>query len=383
MSSSKLSKPSRQHENTWRFLHKRLVEIPFSFEELFEPQVWQFLHNKAASLSTSVGYLVPCIIATTAFIASCGATISNNHHQAPMNLFILFVGPPTTGKSQAVKEAAVAPIVTIIENADLQNFLLEKCTSSALAKVLSDVGKGFVASPEIFDFLNKLLKSDDENATGDAQLFCELFSGERASYRYATEKIRYIEENTPFTIVGATQVPFAAKIISRMDQGHGLLDRFLVMFPSCFRPSMEDTAAAHHWLADQPVKNLTDIFLVMQEHYERRQTVYKFSDDANLLLTDLQKQHLQQINDALRDGLPTPKCKMADLVQRVSAALHIFNHFASELMAGRQPTPPPSRITARAVSSAEKLVNFADSQKQITTDVSIFILCPVYSYLTL
>ena len=139
---------------------------------------------------------------------------------------------------------------SLIDSEDIPNFLLDKATSKPLRKM----ARGFVVSPEVFDLLNKLLKSDDENATGDAQLLCELFSGERVSYRYASEKTRQIGCNVPFSIVGATQVPFAARLIARMDQGHGLLDRFLFIFPTCLRPSLQThRMLCHGWKANRLV----------------------------------------------------------------------------------------------------------------------------------
>ena len=164
-------------------------------------------------------------------------------------------------------------------------------------------------SPEVFDLLNKLLKSDDENATGDAQLLCELFSGERVSYRYASEKTREIGCNVPFSIVGATQVPFAARLIARMDQGHGLLDRFLFIFPTCLWPSLQDTEDALSWLESQPLKSLTDVFLEMFEYHGNRKVVYKFTDSAKSLLNDLQSQEIHDINETTKEGNPPPKCK--------------------------------------------------------------------------
>ena len=176
---SKLSKITKQHEKTWGLLHKRLMEMEFNFQQLFNDNVWEFLQKKAASLSTSVGYLVPCILTSTAFVASTGSLISHKQHEIPFNLYFISVGPPSTGKSQALKEGANLPISSLIDSEDIPNFLLDKATSSGLAKTVVDNGKGFVVSPEVFDLLNKLLKSDDENANGDAQLLCELFSGER------------------------------------------------------------------------------------------------------------------------------------------------------------------------------------------------------------
>ena len=78
-------------------------------------------------------------------------------------------------------------------------------------------------------------------------LLCKLFSGESATYHFATETARDIEPNTTFCLLGTTQLQNAAKIIYRMDQGHGLLDRFLVAIPLALRPTPEqlDQACGH------------------------------------------------------------------------------------------------------------------------------------------
>ena len=73
---SKFSKITKQHKKTWSLLHKRPMEMEFNFQELFNNNVWEFLQKKAVSLSTSVGYLVPCILTLMAFVASTG-TISH------------------------------------------------------------------------------------------------------------------------------------------------------------------------------------------------------------------------------------------------------------------------------------------------------------------
>ena len=100
MACSKLSKITKQHEKTRSLLHKRFVEMEFNFHELFNDNVWEFLQKKAASLSTSAGYLVPCILTSTAFVASTGSLISYKQYEIPVNLYFIFVCPPSTGKSR-------------------------------------------------------------------------------------------------------------------------------------------------------------------------------------------------------------------------------------------------------------------------------------------
>ena len=98
---------------------------------------------------------------------------------------------------------------------DWANTIIEKCTSSALVKSIADNKKAFIVSAEVFEVLNKLLKSDEDNATGDVQVLCELFSGESSSYRFATECTREIPANVPFSIIGSTQDPYAANALSQ------------------------------------------------------------------------------------------------------------------------------------------------------------------------
>ena len=77
---------------------------------------------------------------------------------------------------------------------------------------------------------------DEENATGDMQLLCQIFNGEKCSYHFLTEQVQEIAAGSPFGILGSTQVSNAAGLLCRMDNGHGFVDQFLLAIPSAFRP---------------------------------------------------------------------------------------------------------------------------------------------------
>ena len=125
----------------------------------------------------------------------------NGTHLQPLNLYTVSVGHPGTGKPPAIETvlAALRDVDTITKET-----LVSGTTSSGLVKTISKQGKAFVASPKLFDILNKLLKNDEDNATGDVQLLCKLWSGESASYHFATEAPREIESNTAFPLLGST-----------------------------------------------------------------------------------------------------------------------------------------------------------------------------------
>ena len=95
-----LSKLNKQNEQTWVNLQKRLNEVQFSYQKLFpEPQLYQFIRNKAVSVSSCEGYFVPSLLTTTAYLLACNhARVKTLTHDQPLNLYTIFVGYPGTGK---------------------------------------------------------------------------------------------------------------------------------------------------------------------------------------------------------------------------------------------------------------------------------------------
>ena len=153
-----------------------------------------------------------------------------------------------------------------MESLDLTSSVISKTTSSGLVKLLAIQNRGIIVSPELCDILNKLLKSDEDNATGDIQLLCKLFSGERCSYRYSTEESRVIPQNTPFSILGSTQLQNAAKLIAKMDHGHGLVDRMLIATPLAYRPTLSEMEKATQQLST--VEDFAEYFQNVSETAE-------------------------------------------------------------------------------------------------------------------
>ena len=91
-----------------------------------------------------------------------------------------------------------------------------------------------VVSPELNDVLNKLLRNDEENGSGDVQMLCELFSGERTSYRFATESTREIPGSIPFGILslvltsdaGARITTYASAVSTSWSIDHFVFPKF-------------------------------------------------------------------------------------------------------------------------------------------------------------
>ena len=94
-----LSKLGKQNEQTWVNLQKRLNEVQFRYDRLFEtPGVYDFVKNKALSVGSCEGYFIPSLLTTTAYVlASNQATMKTLTHTQPLNIFTIFLGYPGTG----------------------------------------------------------------------------------------------------------------------------------------------------------------------------------------------------------------------------------------------------------------------------------------------
>ena len=242
--------------------------------------------------------------------------------------------------------------------------VISKTTSSGLVKLLANNKKGIILSPEVFDILNKLMRSDEDNATGDVQLLCKLYSGDRCCYNYSTEETRVIAHNTPFCILGSTQLVNAAKLIAKMDQGHGLIDRILIATPLIFRPTLTEMEAVKGFLTTEVVNDFEEYFNTIHGLSEQ-QVQFSFCDDAKQALHGTMDQFVADVNEAIQDGRVPPKSKIPELIPRVATALHVSKHSMVELLAGHTPTEPPRPITRSTLESATIFVRHLESQKEI------------------
>lgn len=131
------------------------------------------------------------------------------------------------------------------------------CWSSRDREIASYRYHSVEKEAEISDILLKLLKNEDEQTMEDDQLLCNLWSGEGAGYYFSTLASRQIDEGTPFCILEGTQIQNAKKILARIDQGHGLVDRFLVAIPVAFRPTPQEQEDANTFLSSCVIKDFS------------------------------------------------------------------------------------------------------------------------------
>ena len=282
----------------------------------------------------------------------------------------MFVGYPGTGKSSAIQHGCLEPITELMGD-DTSRFLVDRTTSSGLVKHLATKHSAFLVSPEIFDVLDRLLKNDEDNASGDAMLLCKLFSGEPSTYNYSTEQTREISTNTAFSILGCTQMPNAAKLMARMDNGQGLVDRFLVAVPLALCPTSAEVQTAHEHLSTEPDDTIKQTFQYSSDSQQNQTTPYTFDEDAKQLLKSQKDRFIAEVNEAIQDGsFVPPKSKQLDLIPRVAASLHVFTSAIYNLPSGHAENPIPNTIPLNTLQCAVKYVQHLEMQKHMLCEVS-------------
>ena len=203
------------------------------------------------------------------------------------------------------------------------------------------------------------MKSDEDNAIGDVQLLCKLFSGERCSYHYLTEESRVIPPNTPVSILGSTQLLKAAKLVAKMDHGHSLVDQMLIATPLAYRPTLSKMETAADQLSTEVVDNFEEYFANINDTVEHLH--FTFPEDAKLPLPETIDDFVAEVNTAIQQGQVPPKSKMPELIPRVATALHVFNYTLEELLAGAPTSSPPTVISKTTLESATDFVQHLES----------------------
>ena len=97
-----------------------------------------------------------------------------------------------------------------------------------------------------------------------------------------------------------------------------------------------------------------------------------FTTAAAAYLLSVEENFIEELNESLLKGIPTHKSKKLDLIQRVAVSVHVFNHTAETLLKGQKPRPPSTQISIETLKKAQAFIEFAESQKDMVTNVSIF-----------
>ncbi|XP_066925005.1 uncharacterized protein [Clytia hemisphaerica] len=354
-----------QSDETWAVLLQRFIQSDIKWETILSQNLLNFIRVKSTAVGTNVSYFFLSFLTTISYMCSVKKSCIelSETHRINFNLFSIFVGPPTSAKSPAFKYAVNDALKNIT---DLN--LFTSSTPSALTKKLAVHNRGFIINSEISSYLLKMHKNDDDNSDGNAQVLCKLFSGEKHEMAYATEQTRVIEENCSFCILGSTQVSNMAKIFSLIDNGDGLIDRFLVYVPSSLRPLPEERDNAINELQRLNPKSPEDIYEAINSWDFDNPPQFYFEDEALMAFRQDETAYIKEYNRCLLNGIPTSKSKRAEFIPKIAALLHISEKMF-QIAAGNVEGPIAEAITLDSLQKAITLVDLLEEQKRFFTNI--------------
>ncbi|KAJ8030604.1 hypothetical protein HOLleu_27063 [Holothuria leucospilota] len=159
-------------------------------------------------------------------------------------------------------------------------------------------------------------------------------------------------------------LPPIAKLLVTIDDGQGLLDRFITIVPECYRPTPDERDIAVSYIEAQNVSSF-DEYIAALHDLHLTQKLYEFDVDAKQLLKEKECEFVSILNDALTHGTIPPRSKKIDIVQRVALSFHVFDHIMSHLLDGINPDNPPLQISRGTLSRAFQFLDYCDMQKEI------------------
>jgi hypothetical protein len=96
---------------------------------------------------------------------------------------------------------------------------------------------------------------------------------------------------------------------------------------------------------------------------------YSFTQAARKVIQSIETELITELNEAITEGIPSPKSKRTDLVKRLAVSLHVFTHIISDLVEGRKPRSPSKEVTLDTVKKSLLVLDYCESQKQIVIEV--------------
>ena len=120
--------------------------------------------------------------------------------------------------------------------------------------------------------------------------------------------------------MGCTQLPYAARLVARMDQSHGLLDRMNITIPNCLRPSPDETLIAIHKCKQYPLTSISDS--LHELHCTKLPPLFQLDEEAEEYKKSLHREFIDEMNKALIAGEIPPKSKKLDIALRLSVPIH-------------------------------------------------------------
>ena len=83
----------------------------------------------------------------------------------------------------------------------------------------------------------------------------------------------------------------------------------------------------------------------------------------------MESSFINELNHAIKEGIPPPKSKLAELVPKIAASLHVLHHVTNNIR-NNLDTPYSEEVPIEIFQSAKHYVESCEQQKETFSSVS-------------
>ena len=170
-----LSQPNLFNGDVSKVAHD-VQAICFPWAEAVPPHIYQWFEAYGKAYNTAPEYVFLGAIATTAAIMGPKSFIKvRDTYKEPTNIYIISVGYPGSGKSQAYRMTVSEPIETL--EPPFCSMLVDDYTKRGLHKHLQEHDRRALVAHEELGALFDLINKRQFEGAGERQLYCRLYDG--------------------------------------------------------------------------------------------------------------------------------------------------------------------------------------------------------------
>ena len=256
-------------------------DISMPLKEIMPVEVSKWMETLADSYNTKFEFVFNAAMAVTSCIVGPDVFVEvRRTYREPLNLFILNVAYPGSGKSQAYRLAVADALPH-----NLRDILVDEYTKRGLVAHLEKSSSALLAYEEVSGFFDCLFRRHSEGS-GERAFVCRLFDGGMQKLSTADHQGKaktFVCEKPHVTLLGfQTPATFADTYSTLLASQDGLVDRFIISSPKpkLLRQDSVDDAVVDLGMYAEKLQTLSEVYKIVHDASSNGVTLTFATDDG-------------------------------------------------------------------------------------------------------
>lgn len=291
-------------------------------------------------------------------------------YEERVNLYMLALGGPSTGKTQSHKNCVTQPILHHLEGKVGEEMLLEDATSKGLFRFFTRSANrvALCAIDECQEWFKAVVGTKSSALAPSMKRLLQCYDG---SHWYETKGNTNKRVGVPSAAMALScftqPEPFLRSIMPRLvTDSNGLLDRFLICLPPTTHVPINNRMECSRRLKDTRLASFDKLYeKIFAKHNTGEQTKYSLEEEA----LDMYVKHTNDENSSPQEDGGVGNAKDDKNIVRLAAVIHVLFTMIYQAL-NQSAEDLPGRISARTMSAAIALAGYFGKQRAILRQVT-------------